>query len=42
MLAVELAEKLVEHIKVVNDEKRLMLAKKHFLGSDYIVQGDAE
>jgi len=42
LLAVELSEKLLEHLKHVNKERRLMISLKHFVGNNYLASGNPE
>jgi hypothetical protein len=42
LLAVELGEKLFEAIKRTNEEKRLMISLKHFVGNDYLAADNPE
>ena len=37
LLAIELSERLLTHIKQVNAEKRLMIPARHFQGNKYLL-----
>ena len=42
MYAVELSERLFATIKKVNEDKKMMLALKHFVGNDYLATNNKE
>ena len=42
LIAIELSERLLSHIKQVNKDKKLMFSLKHFHGNNYLVTGNTE
>ena len=42
LLAIELSERLLEHIRQVNESKRLMIPTRHFHGQKYLLPGNQQ